>query len=385
MKWSRILIGALIVLAPAGYTLADDLGLVKIGSQVQSETATRVLGHAYARSGNSFLVLVTNDLKDSLAANGMSVQIVLPNASIRTACVVQSAARGRKSGIDINTVGEGTLLGSDLVLMARPSAAAAAARDRGEAFVIPLADKHIYFQYQPDAAPRLLAPTDVFPTDTLANLVNQDTVTAINKRLEAFRTRYIWADSNRASRDWIKSKFAAWGYTQISTPSFSYGGGTHYNVKVIKPGYAEPDKIIVIGGHYDTWNQNSDPMTYAPGSDDNGSGTALTMEVARVLAHVPLRKTVIFMPFSAEEQGLVGAAAAAADFRATGAKVEAMLNYDMVGFTADSYWDLSMSSGPNTAYRSLCAQTAGPRHDSDSDHNLHGDQLRSLRFLRAGL
>ena len=359
MKWSRILTGALFVLGSAGYAWADDLALIKIGSQAESDIATRILSHAYARSGNNFLVLVTSDLKDSLKSYNIPFEVVLRDASIRTACVVQSAARGRKTGVDLNTLGEGVPLGSDMLLMARPSVSAADARDRGEVFVIPLTDKNVFFHYEQTAAERLFSPMDVFPTDSLANLVNKDTMTAINKRLEAFSTRYIWADSNRAARQWIESKFASWGYTQISSPSFSYGGGTHYNVQVIKPGYAEPDQIIVIGGHYDTWNQQSDPMTYAPGSDDNGSGTALTMEVARVLANVPLRKTVIFMPFTAEEQGLIGSAVAASTFRATGAKVEAMLNYDMIGFTADSYWDLSMSSGSNTAYRSLCAQTAG--------------------------
>ena len=180
--------------------------------------------------------------------------------------------------------------------------------------------------------------------DSLVAKISLDSVRAYDQRLEAFRTRLTFSDSNLAARDWIRQKFLGFGYTDVELQEFwcsdnGYGGsGYTYNVVCVKPGVAEPDKVIVIGGHYDSivWD-GSDPYVYAPGSDDNGSGTAGTLEIARVLAGVPTRKTIIFVPFAAEESGLWGSYYFVAVANYLGTDIELMLNMDMIGFTADSY------------------------------------------------
>jgi len=78
-----------------------------------------------------------------------------------------------------------------------------------------------------------------------------------------------------------------------------------------------------------------------------------------VLKNVSLRKTVIFMTFSAEELGLYGSAAAAADFAAAGTNIEVMYNYDMVAYEPNPSYVLNLQSGANTAYLQLMAAAAG--------------------------
>ncbi len=94
------------------------------------------------------------------------------------------------------------------------------------------------------------------------------------------------------------------------------------NVVATKRGTLRPDEIIVIGGHYDT-------VPVAPGANDNASGTATVLEVARVRAGTPLPRTVQFVLFGAEELGLHGSAAFASERRQG---IVAMINLDMVGW-----------------------------------------------------
>jgi hypothetical protein len=220
-----------------------------------------------------------------------------------------------------------------------------------------LSDWQTPIEFQPPRAYWNLSPSS-YPTDSLANLIRLDTLKAFDQKLEAYYTRWIWSDSIRKARDWMVQKLQSWGYTQVTTPTFSWGGGTHYNVQAIKTGFAEPNSYIVVGGHYDSYNAQSPGVVYAPGADDNGSGTALTLELARVFSKVPTRKSIIFMPFSAEEVGLVGSSAAATGFRNAGTNIECMYNFDMVAFVTDPVWRLDLSSGPNTAYRQIAADAA---------------------------
>jgi aminopeptidase YwaD len=94
------------------------------------------------------------------------------------------------------------------------------------------------------------------------------------------------------------------------------------NVVATKPGTTRPQESIVVGGHYDS-------VPGSPGANDNASGVAATLEAARVLAGVPTARTVRFVLFAAEELGLFGSAAYAAERRQG---VVAMINLDMVGW-----------------------------------------------------
>ncbi len=179
--------------------------------------------------------------------------------------------------------------------------------------------------------------------DGIIAAVDQDSIFTWTQRLQDFQTRLALSDSAYAARNWIRQKFLDFGYTNVSLSQFwcpdnRYGAsGWDDNVVCIKTGYAEPDKVIVIGGHWDSIvYDGNDPWVFAPGADDDGSGTVATMEIARILAGIPTKKTIHFVAFGSEENGLVGSWDYAIDAVNAGLDIEVMLNMDMIGYTADA-------------------------------------------------
>ncbi len=108
------------------------------------------------------------------------------------------------------------------------------------------------------------------------------------------------------------------------------------NVLAWLPG-RDTSSVIVIGGHYDSCVCNVDRWDFtsdAPGADDDGSGTAAVVEMARVfsLRHPRgLESTIIFALYSGEEQGLLGSTLLAARLHAAGYRVAAAATNDIVG------------------------------------------------------
>lgn len=95
-----------------------------------------------------------------------------------------------------------------------------------------------------------------------------------------------------------------------------------HNIIATKPG--TNGKTLVLGGHYDT-------VAGAPGANDNGSGTAVLMELARVMAKRDMKYTLVFIGFDAEEYGLVGSRYYADHLSDSDkGKIAAMLNFDML-------------------------------------------------------
>jgi hypothetical protein len=85
---------------------------------------------------------------------------------------------------------------------------------------------------------------------------------------------------------------------------FKQGPIKLYNVLADIPGTEKPDEIVIVGGHIDSWDG-------ATGTTDNGTGVATTLEAARLLmaAGAKPRRTIRFMLWSGEEQGLLGSKA----------------------------------------------------------------------------
>ncbi len=69
----------------------------------------------------------------------------------------------------------------------------------------------------------------------------------------------------------------------------------------------------------------------APGACDDGSGTSAVMELARVMSQYEFDKTIVFVAFAGEEQGLVGSSLLAAKSKKEGVQIEAVLNNDIIG------------------------------------------------------
>jgi Peptidase family M28 len=111
------------------------------------------------------------------------------------------------------------------------------------------------------------------------------------------------------------------------------------NVIGTKVGLLRPNEWIVIGAHYDSRNPSRCDGTAnpQPGANDNASGCAGVMELARVFSGVQTDRSMLFMCFSGEEQGLVGSRRYVDSLVASGeiSKVKLMLNMDMIGHDVD--------------------------------------------------
>ncbi len=136
--------------------------------------------------------------------------------------------------------------------------------------------------------------------------INPDSIGSVMQSLQDFGTRYALANNHRNVAVWIQNKYLSYGLSSVTLDSFYTSvTGWQYNVVATMTGTAHPDTVYIVGGHYDSYAGGTN-YSNAPGADDNASGTAAAMEIARVLqtrGYQP-RCTVKFMAFAAEELGL---------------------------------------------------------------------------------
>ena len=115
------------------------------------------------------------------------------------------------------------------------------------------------------------------------------------------------------------------------------------NIVATLPG-TDPDpagRILVVSGHYDSRATNPlDATSAAPGADDDGSGTAAVLEVARVMSHYKFAATIVFLAVAGEEQGLNGSTHWAQAARERNADIEAMLDNDIIGSSRSERGDV---------------------------------------------
>jgi Zn-dependent M28 family amino/carboxypeptidase len=151
-----------------------------------------------------------------------------------------------------------------------------------------------------------------------------------------------------AAREWIKAEFERYskdcgGCLEVKTDSFTEQPAERIpKPTVITNVYAvlrgsdprQADRIVLVTGHYDSRNSDNLNVTDpAPGANDDGSGTAVSLECARVLSKARMKfpATIIFLTVAGEEQGLYGSKHFAQMAKQNGWKIEAVLNNDIVG------------------------------------------------------
>ena len=149
-----------------------------------------------------------------------------------------------------------------------------------------------------------------------------------------------------AAREWIKAEFERYsrdcgGCLEVKTDSFTENPADRIpkptvitNVYAVLKG-TDPEnakRIVLVTGHYDSRNSDTfDATGIAPGANDDASGTAVSLECARVLSKLKFPATIIFLTVAGEEQGLNGSAHFAKMAKDQGWDIEAALNNDIVG------------------------------------------------------
>jgi peptidase M28-like protein len=180
--------------------------------------------------------------------------------------------------------------------------------------------------------------------------VSSRRIEAIIRKLVSFGTRHTLStqdDPNRgigAARDWILAEMrryaaASDGRMTVEAQSYIQEPAPRIpvptritNVMATLRGSVTPERVYVISGHYDS--RVSDVMNFeadSPGANDDASGVAVSMELARVFATRAPKATLVFAAVAGEEQGLYGARHMAAQYRAAGTDVQAMFTNDIVG------------------------------------------------------
>ncbi|GIE89250.1 M20/M25/M40 family metallo-hydrolase [Actinoplanes regularis] len=180
-------------------------------------------------------------------------------------------------------------------------------------------------------------------------------IEATVRRLAAFGTRHTLSAQDDpvrgigAARDWIHRQLtghaaASGGRMTVELQSFVQPVSprvptptTITNVIATLRGSVTPERIYVVTGHYDS--RATDVLDFtsdAPGADDDASGVAVVLELARVLARRAPEATLVLAAVAGEEQGLYGSDHLAQAYRDAGADIQGMFSNDIVG-TGDAH------------------------------------------------
>jgi hypothetical protein len=210
--------------------------------------------------------------------------------------------------------------------------------------------------------------------------VSEVRIKAILEKLESFGTRNTMSNADDpvhgvgAARTWILNEMTSYSpKLQLRFEKFRvkkqgqriFKDVDLYNVVAYLPGKKMPETVVVVSAHYDSLNLGTRPaatptgpgtesgggagapgnttatMTLAdfeknaelpaPGVCDDGSGTATVMELARVMSQYEFDKTIAFVTFAGEEQGLIGSSLQAVKAKKENQIIEAVLNNDIIG------------------------------------------------------
>lgn len=236
---------------------------------------------------------------------------------------------------------------------------------------------------QTDKQQKYYRGTPINPiVESMLNSVSTDSIYTYLDTLVSFTTRHTNSDTTSpftgigAARNFIFSKFQQFGSQANGglQPSFFVFPATvcgtfnsaHKNVLATIQGSQTPDRIFIASGHMDgRTNSNCDNTSFAPSADDDGSGTVVSIEMARVISQFAdeFESTLILMTVTGEDQGLFGSTAYADWALENNLRIDGMITNDVVGnitgcvdpacpnseFITDSTSVRHFSGGPSTS------------------------------------
>ena len=195
-----------------------------------------------------------------------------------------------------------------------------------------------------------IPPTDI---ESIMRDISKENVEIILKKLESFQTRHVFSSDRegfgiKASADWIHEKFSS------SSPKLKVFFDTYElppqrrinrdvtmrNVVAVLPGRltGDQERIFLVNAHYDSYarkigdqfpkDSNDNPAT---GVNDDSSGVAALIEMARTFSRFEFDATLYFAAFAGEEVGLVGSTLMAARLKEEGKTIDGVITLDMIG------------------------------------------------------
>jgi Predicted aminopeptidases len=180
--------------------------------------------------------------------------------------------------------------------------------------------------------------------------INQDSLKRNIEELQAFGSRYAFNPNHHSIALYLKNRLQEYGWeTRIDSfymENFLYPYHTNiinnaweYNVVAEKRGLYAPDVFFIAGAHYDCFaSYDSTYFNNSPGADDNASGVAAILEIARLYQKHNLTptKTLRLELYGSEETGLSGSNDAMYKLNSRGEHIAAMMCLDMIGYSSDT-------------------------------------------------
>ena len=340
MRVTAVVFGILLLCFPLGAAGAD-LYKVMVHNPRQADQLNAAGVEPIVRVSSGYLVLADPDVARNLEAAGIRLEFMAGG--------VEKNRMAMDHRLDRENVGKYPLIYEEDNLRIFQVSPDKISQLAAESSLGPIRNEGMRIVYQEERFPEMLRLGHGMDLQQLIALVEQDSLVSYTERLQAFRSRVTGTDSNYASSDWIAAKFVEFGYDSVAVDSFIeiIYGTTRIceNVIAYKIGTVLPDHHIVVGAHRDA-------VTGSPGADDNGSGTAGVLEMARILKDIPTELTFVFILFDAEEQGLLGAYHYVEEASVRGDSIVYMLNMDMIA-EEDNISTAKLFYGPEQTYTLL--------------------------------
>jgi hypothetical protein len=231
--------------------------------------------------------------------------------------------------------------------------------------------------------------------------VSSKNIEANIRKLVSFKSRHTLSDTTSktegsgAARNWIKAEMEKYatesnGRMTVQFDTFTQPKGERIDKPVhlknilatLKGTDPNDTRVYIVSGHYDSRvNDVMNANAVEPGANDDASGSAVSMELARVMAKWSFPSTIIFMCVVGEEQGLYGSTNVAKRAKAEKWNVDAMLNNDIVGNTHGMETDLKDNRSVRVFSEGVPSIAAGNEREIRSLISLGGENDSPSREL----
>ncbi|MCR8558473.1 M28 family peptidase [Mucilaginibacter sp. BJC16-A38] len=239
------------------------------------------------------------------------------------------------------------------------------------------------------------------PIKQMVEEVSAKNIEANIRKLVSFKSRHTLSDTTSktegsgAARNWIKAEMEKYaeqsnGRMTVQFDTFTQPKGDRIDKPVhlknvlatLKGTDPNDNRVYIVSGHYDSRvNDVMNANAVEPGANDDASGSAVSMELARVMSKWSFPSTIIFMCVVGEEQGLYGSTNVAKRAKAEKWNVDAMLNNDIVGNTHGMETDLKDNRSVRVFSEGIPSTAAGNDREIRSLISLGGEDDSPSREL----
>ncbi|HKO42534.1 MAG TPA: M28 family metallopeptidase [Pyrinomonadaceae bacterium] len=209
--------------------------------------------------------------------------------------------------------------------------------------LMPLKEDHVVFESPPLTAARGSSPA----IQALVNKIERANFDSSLAKLASFPTRHSTSAAFKDAASWARMQLKDMGYT-TRLQTVGVNGGTSRNIIADKKGASSGTrKVVIVTAHLDSINLAGGPAASAPGADDNGSGSAGVMEIARALKDHTGSQDLRLILFGGEEQGLFGSKHYVSGIsQAEKKRILAVVNMDMIGVSNNPTHSVLIEGAP---------------------------------------